>query len=130
MQKVLKPIQRVRFIESTLRQASIREKKGPSSGRTKGVPRQRSPYAPKFEDRSHEETGRQQRCVQSKALDLANSIYKLKEIDRASFFSPTKRWVPQVPHQESRVREREFVVDSGASMHSVKKTVTLLSWRP
>ena len=34
MQKVLKPIQRVRFTNSTLRHASIREKKGPSLGKT------------------------------------------------------------------------------------------------
>ena len=33
MQNVLEPIQRVRFTESTLRQASIREKKGPSLGK-------------------------------------------------------------------------------------------------
>ena len=71
MQKVLEPIQRVRFTKSTLRHASIREKKRPSLGKTKVVPRLRSPYAPKFGDRSHEETGRQQRCAQSKAWDLA-----------------------------------------------------------
>ena len=51
-------IRKVRFTESTLRQASIREKRGQSLGKNKVVPRQRSPYAPKFEDRSHEETGR------------------------------------------------------------------------
>ena len=33
MQKVLAPIQRVRFTESTLREASIQEKKGPSLGK-------------------------------------------------------------------------------------------------
>ena len=33
MQKVLEPIKRVRFTKSTLRPASIREKKGPSLGR-------------------------------------------------------------------------------------------------
>ena len=33
MQKVLEPIQRVRFTKSTLRQARIREKKGPSLGK-------------------------------------------------------------------------------------------------
>ena len=64
MQKVLEPIQSVRFTESTLRQASIPEKKGPSLGKIQvKVPHQRSPYAMKFEDRSHEETGRQQRCA-------------------------------------------------------------------
>ena len=55
MQKVLEPIQRVRFTQSTLRQASIRQKKGPSLGKINvKVPHQRSPYAMNFEDRSHE----------------------------------------------------------------------------
>ena len=72
MQKVLEPIQRVRFTKSTLRHASIQEKNWPSLGKIHvKVPHQRSPNAMKFEDRSHEETERQQRCVQSKAWDLA-----------------------------------------------------------
>ena len=53
MQKVLEPVQRER-------QASIQEKKGPSLGKTKVVLRRRSHHAPKFEDRSQEETERQQ----------------------------------------------------------------------
>ena len=120
MLKVLYAIRKVRFTKSTLRQASILEKKGPSLGKTKVVPRQRSPYAPKFEDRSHEETGRQQRCVQSKACNLAKNIYTLKANDKATFFSPAKKWVlPSASSRESC--EREFVVDSGASMHMVSK---------
>ena len=45
---------------------------------------QRSPYAMKFEDRSHEETGRQQRCARSKAENLAQKIHKLKANDKAT----------------------------------------------
>ena len=60
MQKVSEPIQRVRFTKSTLRHASIREKKGPSLGKRQVKhPHQRSPYGLKFEDRSFEETERQ-----------------------------------------------------------------------
>ena len=60
LQKVLERIQRVRFTMSTLRHASIREKKGPSLEKINvKVPHQRSPYAMKFEDRSHEKTERQ-----------------------------------------------------------------------
>ena len=36
-------------------------------------PHQRSPYATKFEDRSDEETERQQRCARSKAWNLAKN---------------------------------------------------------
>ena len=94
MQKVLEPIQRVRFTQSMLRQASIWEKKGPSLGKIQvKVPHQRSPYAVKFEDRSHEDTERQQRCGRSKAWNLAKNKYKLKEKDKAAFDFPAEEWV-------------------------------------
>ena len=121
MQKVLEPIHRVRFTKSTLRQASIREKKGPSLGKINvKVPHQRSPYAMKYEDRSHEETERQKRCARSKAWNLAKNIFKLKEKYKATFCFPAKEWVlPAASTKEPE--EREFVVDSGASMHIVSK---------
>ena len=90
----MEPIQRVRFTKSTPRQASIREKKGPSLGKMNvKIPHQRSPYAMKFEDRSHEETERQQRCARSKAWNLAKNIYKLKEKEKAAFYIPAEEWV-------------------------------------
>ena len=121
MQEVLEPIQRVRFTKSTLRQASIREKKGPSLGKVNvKAPHQRIPYALKFEDRSHEETERQQRRARSKAWNLAKNIYKLKEKDKATFYFPTEEWV--LPAASTKdPEEREFAVDSGASMHMVSK---------
>ena len=87
MQKVLGPIRRRRFTQSTRRQASIRENKGPSPGQIQvKIPHQRSPYAVKFEDRSHEETKRQQRCGRSKAWHLAKNVFKLIEKDKATFY--------------------------------------------
>ena len=72
MQKVLGSIRKIPFTKSTLRQASIREKKGPSRGKIHVKnPHQRSHHAMKFEDRSHEETERQQRCPRSEAWNLA-----------------------------------------------------------
>ena len=95
--KVLRSIRRVRFTQSTLRQAGIRENKGPSLGKIQvKIPHQRSPYAMKFEDRSQEETQRQQRCAQSKAWNLAQQIYKLKEKEKATFYSPSEEWVLSV----------------------------------
>ena len=44
----------------------------------------------KFEDTSHEETERQQRCARSKAWNLAKNIFKVKENDKATFYSPAK----------------------------------------
>ena len=112
----------MRFTESTLRQASIREKKGPSLGKIQiKVPHQRSPYAVKFEDRSHEEeTERQQRCARSNAWNLAKNIYKLKDNDKATFYSLVEEWVlPAASTKEPE--EREFVVDLGAGMHMISK---------
>ena len=81
------------------------------------VPHQRSPYAMKFEGRSHGETERQQRCARSKAWNLAKNMCKLKEKDKATFFSPAKWVLPGASVRGSE--DTEFVVDSGASMHVV-----------
>ena len=53
--------------QSTLRQASIREKDHRLGKIQVKNPHERSPYAVKFEDRSQEETERQQRCNRGKA---------------------------------------------------------------
>ena len=98
-----------------------REKKGPSLGKIQvKSPHQRSPHAMKFEDPSHEETERQRRCVRSKAWNLAKNIFKLKENDKATFYSPAEKWVMPVTSIKEP-EEREFVVDSGASVHIVSK---------
>ena len=45
-------------------------------------------------------------------------ISKLKEKDKATFFSPTDEWsLPSTKKSE----EREFVVDPGASMHMISR---------
>ena len=109
------------YIRSTLCQASIWEKKGPSSGKNSvKVLHQRSPYAMKFEDRSHEKTERRQRRARSKAWNLSKNKWKFKEKDKAAFHFPAEECVfPAASTKEWE--EREFVVDSGASMHMVSK---------
>ena len=62
---------------------------------------QRSPYTMKFEDRSHEETERQQRCARSKAWNLAKNMYKLKEKDKAACYIPAEEWVLRLRQQKS-----------------------------
>ena len=84
------------------------------------VPHQRSSYAMKFEERSHEETERQQRCARSKAWNLAKNIHKLEENDKAAFYSPSVELVLPVASTKD-LEEREFVVDSKAGMHMVSK---------
>ena len=118
---VLGPIRRVRFTRAALRQANIRENKGPSLNNIQvKLPHERSPHAVKFEDRSQEETESQERCARGDAWRLAKNIYKLKEKDKATFFSPTDEW--SLPAASTiQPEESEFVVDSGASMHMVSR---------
>ena len=76
--KVLGPIRQVRFTRAALRQANIRANKGPSLNKI-----QVKPYAVKIEDRSQEETERQERFARGDAWKLAKNIKKLKETEKS-----------------------------------------------
>ena len=85
-----KPIQRVKFTKAIARHTQIRDK-NPSLGMIcPGKPHQRSSNAPKFEDRSQEETEWQEQGAREAAWRLAKSVLKLKEKDKATFFSPSE----------------------------------------
>ena len=114
-----KPIQRVKFTKAIARHTKIRDQ-NPSLGYTcPGEPHERSPNAPKFEDRSQEETEWQEQGAREAAWKLAKSVLKLKEHERATFFSPSENRC--LPASTLKPEEREFVVDSGASMHMISK---------
>ena len=85
-----------------------------------GDPHQRKPSAPKFEDRSQEETEWQERCAREAAWKLGKSALKFKEHERAIFFSSSENRCLRAP-STLKLEEREFVVDSGASMHMISK---------
>ena len=109
----------VQFSKATLRHANIQESKGPSLGVIQlKNPHQHSPYAPKFEDRSQDETERQERCARGDAWRLAKNICTLKEKDKITYFSLADEW-SLLAVSTIKLEEREFVVDSGASMHMV-----------
>ena len=115
-----RPIQRVKLTKAIARHTKIRDQ-NPSLGYIcPGEPHERSPNAPKFEDRFQEETEWQERCAREAAWKLAKSVLKLKEHERATFFSPLENWCLLVPSNLKLV-EREFVVDSGASMYMISK---------
>ena len=75
--------------------------------------------APKFEDRSQEETEWQEQGAREAAWKMARCVLKLKEKNKAAFFSPSKNRC--LPASTVKPEEREFVVDSGASMHMISK---------
>ena len=108
--KVLGTIRKVRFAQSALHQASIQEKKDHRLEKLQVKPQhQRSPHTSR----------------------ILHNMYKLKEKDKATFYSPAEEWVLPVASTKEP-EEREFAVDSGASMPSwsANETLTLLSWRP
>ena len=114
-----KTIQRVKFKKAIARHTKIRDQ-NPSLGYIcPGEPHERSPNAPKFEDRSLEETEWQELGAREAAWKLAKNVFKIKEHERAAFFSsPENRCLPA---STLKPEEREFVVDSGASMHMISK---------
>ena len=114
-----KPIQRVKFTKAIARYTNIRDQ-NPSLGYIcPGEPHERSPNAPKFENRSLEETEWQEQSAREAAWKLAKSVLKLREHERATFFSPSENRC--LPASTLKPEEREFVVDSGASMHMISK---------
>ena len=79
-----KPIQRVKFTKAIARHTKIRDQ-NPSLGYfCPGEPHQRSPNAPKFEDRSLEETEWQEQGVREAAWKLAKSVLKIKGASKSS----------------------------------------------
>ena len=84
------PIQRVKITKAIARPTKIRDQ-NPSLGYIcPGEPHERSPNAPKFEDRSQEETEWQEQGAREAAWKLAKRVFKLKEHERATFFSPSE----------------------------------------
>ena len=112
-----KPIQRVKFTKAVARHTKIRDQ-NPSLGYIcPGEPHQRSANASKFEDRSQEDTEWQEQGAREAAWRLAKSVPKLKEHERATFFSLSENRC--LTGSSLKLEEREFVVDSGASMHMI-----------
>ena len=77
-----RPIQHVKFTSATARHTKIQDQ-NPSLGYIcPGEPHERNPNAPKFEDRSQEETEWQEQGACEAAWKLAKSVLKLKEHEK------------------------------------------------
>ena len=73
---ILKPIRCVRVTKAVVRHADIRDQNQSLGMICPGDPHQRNPNAPKFEDRSQEETEWQEQGAREAAWKLATSILK------------------------------------------------------
>ena len=78
-----------------------------------------APNAPKFKDRSQDKTEWQEQGAREAAWKLVKSVLKFKEYQRATIFSPSENRC--LSASTLKPEEREFVVDSGASMHMISK---------
>ena len=115
---IRKPIRCVQFPKAVLRHANIRDQKPSLGVICPGDSHQRNPNAPKFEDRSQEETEKQERYAREAAWKMARCILKLREKHKTTFFSPSENRCLPSP-STIKPEAREFVVDSGASMHMI-----------
>ena len=117
---IRKPIRCVKFTKAVPRHADIRDQ-NPSLGIfAQANLISVTPNASKFEDWSQEETEWQEQGAREAAWRLAKSVLKLKEKNKAAFFSPSEnRCLPAPSNLEPE--EPELVVDSGASMHMISK---------
>ena len=96
------------------------KRNGPSQGIIqKCEPHERDPCAPKFEERTQDETLQQERCARRVAWDLAKHVYKLNKTDKATFCFPIEATAMSAPTSKSP-EEREVAVDHGGSMHTEK----------
>ena len=117
---IRKPIRRVKFTKAIARHTKIRDKNSSLGYICPGEPHERSPNAPKFEDRSQEDTEWQEQGAREAAWRLAKSVLKLNEKQKTAIFSPSENRCLPAP-STLKPEEREFVVDSGASMHMICK---------
>ena len=85
-----KPIQRVKFTKAIARHTKIRDQNPSLRYICPGEPHHPIPNAPKFEDRSQEETEWQGQGAREAAWKLAKNVLKLEEHERATFFSPSE----------------------------------------
>ena len=114
-----RPIQRVKFTKAIARHTKTRDQ-NPSLGyMCPGEPHERSPMLRNLRIVHAKRQSGQELGARGAAWKLAKNVFKLKEHEKAAFISsPENRC-----HLASSLKpeEREFVVDSGASMHMISK---------
>ena len=83
-------------------------------------PQERNPCAPKYEERTLQETLRHERCARREAWDLAKHVYKLNTRDKATFHSPYRSIGNAGTLRGERIRGRFRSVDAHAEQEADK----------
>ena len=115
-----KPIQRVKFKKAIARHTKIRDQKIPRS--VTFVQVNLMSVVPTLQNLRIVHKKRQSGKSKVPAKQRGSwpkSVLKLKEQERATLFSPSEKRC--LPASTLKPEEREFVVDSGASMHMISK---------
>ena len=124
-----KPIQRVKFTKAIVRHAKIRDQNHSLGYICPVEPHERSPNAPKFEDRSQEETEWQEQGAREAAWRLAKSALKLKE--KIKQHSSHLRKIGPCLHQPLHVRNENLLSTlERLCIWSAKRTWVKLKWIP
>ena len=112
-----RPIQRVKFTKAIARHSKIRDKLLRS---VTFIQVNLMSVAPTLQNSRivHRKEWQEQGSREA-AWKLAKNVFKLKEYQRAAFSSPSENRC--LPASTLKLEEREFVVDSGASMHMISK---------
>ena len=130
--KIQKPIQRVKCTKAVLLHADIRDQNPSLGSICPRDPRQRNPDAPKFEDRSQEETEWQERCFCESAWRLVKSVLNRKRRKtKAVFFSPLENrcLLACLHHQLSNLRNENLLWTPGRRYTwSGRRTWTEFCW--
>ena len=112
---------KVRFTQSTQLQASIREKKGPSLGQIQVKPQhQRSPYAIKIWGQVPWRDWKTRAMCPKQGLESCQKHLEAQR-ERQNYILLACGTVGLLVASAQEPEEREFVVDSGASMQMVSK---------
>ena len=85
-----------------------------------GDPHQRNSNAPKFEDRSQEETEWQERCAREAAWRQAKNIFKIKRKNTQQHSSHLRRIGVYLQHQQLNQRKENVF----------RTPVRRLNWKP
>ena len=110
-----KPIQRVKFTKAIARHTKIRDQNPSLEYICPGEPHQRSPNAPKFENRMT-----RAKCPRS-SVEAGQKCIKIKGEKQSNILLIFYKKGACLPAPTLKPEEREFVVDSGASMHMISK---------
>ena len=99
----------VQFSNGAWHHIKIGDRKGREASFRKCEPHEGNPCAPRFEDRTQDETLHQERCARREAWDLAKQVYKLKNTDKLRFILLLKPGQRRRPLQNLQRNEHSWL---------------------